>query len=120
MGEGVVLAQVLGDVEGDRDRVVGELVDARHRERVERGAHSDLKWSNGSRQDRHTHNDLHAVDPNRLDSAVSRLPHCGQRTESVSATVPSAGRFAADGRRERADAPTAGPLAMLRKPSRAG
>ena len=30
--------------------------------------------------------DLQAVEPNRLDSRVSRLPHCGQRTDSASVT----------------------------------
>ena len=58
-----------------------------------------LKWSKGSRHDWQTHSDLQAVEPNRLDSRVSRLPHWGQRTESGSDTGPSA-----DARRRRRDA----------------
>ena len=51
-----------------------------------------LKWSNGSRQERHTHSDLHAVDPNRLDSRVSSDPHCGQRTDERRARPDRAAR----------------------------
>jgi hypothetical protein len=47
-----------------------------------------LKWSNGSRQESHTHSDLHAVDPNRLSSRVSGEPHCGHRSANVSGTGP--------------------------------
>jgi hypothetical protein len=47
-----------------------------------------LKWSNGSWQLRHTHSDLQAVDPKRLDSRVSGDPHRGQRTLSGSDTGP--------------------------------
>src|SRR4051794_35641861 len=50
-----------------------------------------LKWSNGSRHERHTHSDLHAVDPKRLDSRVSGDPHCGHRTDSSTGTGPAAG-----------------------------
>ena len=49
-----------------------------------------LKWSKGSRQALHTHSDLHAVDPKRLSSRVSGDPHCGQRTDSATSTVPVA------------------------------
>src|SRR5512139_650397 len=45
-----------------------------------------LKWSKGSRQALHTHNDLQAVDPNRLNSRVSGDPHSGQRIDRVSGT----------------------------------
>jgi len=50
-----------------------------------------LTWSKGSRQAWHCHSDLQAVEPKWLVSRVSRLPHCGQRTDSVSATGPPAG-----------------------------
>ena len=89
--EAVVVGEVGGYGEGERDRVVGQRLDGGHPERVEAGAWSSteaLKWSNGSRQERQTHRLLQAVEPNRLDSRVSRLPHCGQRTDRVSADRP--------------------------------
>ena len=93
--ERVVVGELRRHVEGDRDGVVGQLVDGRDPQGVERGpvpAHQIfLKWSNGSRQDRQTHSDLQAVEPNRLDSRVSGLPHCGQRTVRASGTGPSSG-----------------------------
>src|SRR6266508_2517157 len=50
-----------------------------------------LTWSKGSLQALQDHRALHAVDPNRLSSRVSREPHCGHLTASVSATGPVAG-----------------------------
>ena len=81
--------QLLGHLEGERDGVVGQGVDRRDPQRVEGRRHqSALKWSNGSEQERHTHSDLQAVEPKRLVSRVSGLPHCGQRTESARPTGP--------------------------------
>src|SRR4051812_31705476 len=93
-------AQLCRDVEGDGSRVLGECSDARDLQGVEDGVPSvraeariggygsrhrtqwALKWSNGSRQARQVHNDLHAVEPNLLSSRVSGDPQCGQRTDS--------------------------------------
>ncbi len=47
-----------------------------------------LKESNGSRQARHDHSDLHGVEPNRLICLVLVEPHRGQRAARVRATGP--------------------------------
>ena len=94
-----------------RDGVVGERVDARDPQGVEVHQRA-LKWSKGSRQLRHTHSDLQAVEPKRLDSRVSGEPHCGQRTDSVRPT----GRLPALGLgRRRRDAVLLEPGAALRR-----
>ena len=56
-----------------------------------------MKWSKGSRHDWQTHSDLHAVEPKRLDSRVSRLPHWGQRTDRPTDTGPETSRVGCGG-----------------------
>ena len=87
LAERVVVRELVGHRERDRDTVVGEALDAGDDEVVEDGVggclghvQNALKWSKGSRQLLQDHSALHAVDPNRLSSRVSSEPHWGHLT----------------------------------------
>ena len=134
--EGVGVAQVVGHLEGDRDRVVGQPLDRPRRaaggtcraggRRAPRrcrwsSTQIALKWSKGSRHVLHRHSDLQAVEPNRLSSWVSGLPHCGQRTERATGTGPDpCARPRADGRRDAVGLELAAPSSLIQSVVHAG
>ncbi len=79
-GEGELGREALGHPQGDRGRVVGQLFDPLDHQWVEVPSQNGFTASNGSRQEAHQYNDLHAVAPNSAVRSVSRAPHRGHAT----------------------------------------
>ena len=114
-----------GHRERDRDRVVGQRLDGRHPQRVEdgvvAGTQSALKWSKGSRQARHTHSDLQAVEPKRLElPGVRDCRTAGSARTASSPTGPSRARAGGPAARCRTRASLRRPSSLIQSVVQAG